>query len=192
MRSSLPHITNYATCLSLSPYILLPLLCAQYEPETVVNTERINTTAWRFMWHLMQMKSGLICMAGVTLLQPELQKLDATALVKCARLKAADNEGVWHRNLGSPPLSACPPPVWRDKFVHFSRCLFLVLSANSIHQAIRVVEEFGGRRPTQPPAKEQTTSSSGRSSWTQNHKLHPKSSMARENWFLSCTRSVLH
>lgn len=88
----------------------------------------------------------------------------------------------------APPLSACPPPGWgkvTNLFV-FPGAPVLVLSANSIHQVIRAIKELGGRRPTQPSAKRsphQTTSSSGRPSWTQIHKLHLKSSIAQENWF---------
>lgn len=51
-------------------------------------------------------------MAGVTLLEPELQKLGVIVLVKCARLIVYGKSGVWHRKLRIPTLPACLPPLW--------------------------------------------------------------------------------
>lgn len=100
----------------------------------------------------MKMKSGLICMAGVTLLQPEAGSYSASQVCKTEshwQQRCLAREA-WHL-----PLSACPPHVWgkvTNLFI-FPGAPVLVLSGNSIHQTIRVVKELGGGRPTRPPAK---------------------------------------
>lgn len=197
MGSSLPHTTNSTMCLYISPYVLLLSIsslfqvrvrdCCQYREN------QHNCPALHVTFNENEVRSNLHGRCYfITARAAEAGCYSASQVCK--------TESRWQR--GCLAQESWHPPCLPAHLLcevkwqfcsSFQFPLFLFFLVTPSTTALGVVKEVGGRRPTQPPAKgspHQTTSSSGRPSWTQIHKVPPKNSITRENWLLSCTRST--
>lgn len=100
----MPHITNYAMCLyqSLHPPAE-PLFFVPSTSQRLLSTQRESTqlpSQLHVTFSENEVRSNLH--GRCYFIRAELQKLGATVLVRCAAMKVTDNEGVWHRNPGTP------------------------------------------------------------------------------------------